>query len=91
MDYEKAYKEALKRAKELLDLNPSDDGIRRWVQDTFPELKESKDEIARKWLIEILKEHTQHDEPCIAKDALVWLEKQGEQKVNAANISIQNI
>ena len=44
MNYEQRYKEALKAVKELREANPSDDGIKNWVEDKFPELAESEDE-----------------------------------------------
>ena len=44
----KAYAEILVKAKELKDANPTDEGIQRWVDDTFPELAESEDEKIRK-------------------------------------------
>lgn len=72
MDYEKAYKEALKRAKQGLPMD-----------EVFPELKESEDERIRKWLIEIVEElrkanptNVEHNGNC--SEAIAYLEKQKE-------------
>ena len=53
MDYEKAYKEALERAKNLRkDAIDMGESIRaKQCEIIFPELAESKDEKIRKWLI----------------------------------------
>ena len=84
MDYEKKYKEALSKAKELSDSNPSDEGVQKWIQDTFPELRESKDERMKKSLKRIIASF--HDcnfptpEGFTRKELFDWLEKQGEKK-----------
>ena len=70
MDYEKKYKNALEAIKKLQEANPSDEGIQNWVNDNFPELKESEDERIRKEIIEYIKTGTYH------KDWIAWLEKQ---------------
>ena len=51
MDYEKAYKEALERAKSMMAL-PDDKATMKYI---FPELAESEDERIRKWLLGICK------------------------------------
>lgn len=73
MDYEKRYKEALERARELYS--------QHWVEwsdkdieNIFPELKESEDEKVRKEIIEYIKIGTYRE------DWIAWLEKQGEKK-----------
>ena len=80
MDYEQRHKEVLDAIKKLQEANPSNDGIQNWVNENFPELAESEDELIRKELIEKVKETP----ACIGfndKNAvLAWLEKQGEKK-----------
>lgn len=77
MDYEKAYKEALERAKDSFSY-PSMPGFMR-VDVIFPELKESEDERIRKGLIARFK--TMQDEgasvfgECYIYAILAWLEK----------------
>lgn len=88
MDYEKAYKNALNRAKEY-----HFDGAKQCITDTleyiFPELKESEDELT--WLTKFIEEETRSlsmdirdNEDSIKlknlKKSLVWLEKQGHQE-----------
>lgn len=73
MDYEKKYKEALERAKELSKTTTGAN-----YEYIFPELKESEDEKIREELICFLNtEITQ----CKARDKYIaWLKKQGKQK-----------
>lgn len=81
MDYEKAYKEALERARVWKEKSgmPSDrQGI---LDDIFPELKESEDEKIRKELIGFLKDNEASFDiksPVCQKICkyIVWLEKQ---------------
>ena len=94
MDYEKKYKEALERAKNLYkDAIDMGENIRaKQCEIIFPELKESEDEKIKKEIIQTLKKFAKcvedgHDAP-EAKDFLVkdtekkiaWLEKQGKQE-----------
>lgn len=75
MNYEKAFKEALKAVKELQEANPSDDGIQNWVNDNFPELRESEGERIRKGLIEFFedwKETKSHLWGMNVNDILAW-------------------
>ena len=84
MDYEKAYKEALERAKEVHKINFSDSPHCEITEFIFPELKESEDEKIRKALIDgftVMKESkncgktfSNHNIP--VADILDWLEKQ---------------
>lgn len=84
MNYEKKYNEALKKAKKLYEQGT----ITESLNYVFPELKESKvenvDEKVRKALIKLVTNHASMDlfiEYDIHLDeALVWLEKQAEQK-----------
>ena len=82
MNYEQRYKEALKAVKELQEANPSDDGIQNWVNENFPELKESGDydERIRKALIDGFKRYDYGAlfNGCFVREILPWLEKQGE-------------
>ena len=89
MDYEKAYKDALERAKEF---QKSKDGLCVLTAESiFPELKESEDERIRKGIIDFLwkeKIFLQEAHSSVENnpkyrfvmDAIAWLEKQGEQK-----------
>lgn len=90
MDYEKKYKDALERARKLKE-NPKaiffeEENIH--VSDyIFPELKESRDERIKEDIIWCFKHSgIKPDRPInphvrtTMKDALTWLEKQGEQK-----------
>ena len=81
MDYEKKYKETIEAVRHLLDANYSNEGIQNWVNENFPELKESEDERIRKTLIEYFRIGANNDETtCNIEDKkiLAWLEKQGE-------------
>ena len=80
----KAYEDALERASKLRVQNPFDT-VSQMMEHVFPELAESEDEKIRKWLIAIVNErcfpacsHCVDQE--IGKNAIAWLEKQGEQK-----------
>ncbi len=84
MDYEKAYKQALARAREI---HRNEDKKRRDMEWLFPELKELNDERIRKELIENFKwfcgdfpETTKwgKDDNLLVKDIIAWLEKQGK-------------
>lgn len=56
MDYEKAYKDALERARKELKQDLHESGV--WaIQRIFPELRESEDERIRKWLITSVKDN----------------------------------
>ena len=87
MDYEKTYKEALERAREI---HRNEDEKRRDMEWLLPELKvkESKDEKIRKRLIEWVKEFrnlnpTNADHNAECSEAIAWLEKQGERNTTA--------
>lgn len=75
MDYEKKYKEVLKQIKEC---TPDENGfITIYPQEIFPELKESEDERIRKRIIHAL--HGDVLEMSEIKEAITWLEKQGDK------------
>jgi len=83
MDYEKLYKDALERAREMSAL-PDD---RATIEYIFPELAESEDERIRKHLISLVKNWDKDgifskytSNPNDIKKILAWLEKQVEQK-----------
>ena len=77
MDYEKAYKEALERAREF---QKSKDGLCVLTTESiFPELKESEDEKIRKALVGFHKSTIDVD-GIKGEEIVAWLEKQGEQK-----------
>ena len=82
MDYEQKYKEALERAKNVLNCEATDREPGTCIPEyIFPELKESENEKIRKWLIELAKEVNWCEEFTITKEKVLdWLEKQGEQK-----------
>jgi len=77
MDYEKAYKEALERAREF---QKSKDGLCVLTAESiFPELKKSEDERLRKNTIAFLKDFADKGYEN-AVECIDWLEKQDEQK-----------
>ena len=84
MNYEKAYKEALERAKNLhKDAIDMGENIRaKQCEIIFPELKESEDEKIRKYLLK-LADRCPEDSIDFMRgvkkgDIIAWLEKQGE-------------
>lgn len=78
MNYEKAYKEALERAKNLRkDAIDMGESIRaKQCEIIFPELAESEDEKIRKALIRFHKSTIDVD-GIKGEDIIAWLEKQG--------------
>ena len=87
MDYEKKYKEALERAKEIIECSKNSGSKEvRMVLSFFPELAEGEDEKICRKLIAFLKQckavygdgFKQFD--LNIDDAIAWLEKKGEQK-----------
>ena len=80
MDYEKKYKDALERAKSMIDdLRKGEDILAVSNLETmFPELKESEDERIRKALIRFHKSSIDID-GIKGEDILAWLEKQGKK------------
>lgn len=86
MDYEKKYKEALERARELQE-NSNGMILKKWLWGVFPELKESEDERIRKAIKKALQVRCDgsriiSDEPVTLEEAIVWLEKQSNKSVN---------
>ena len=76
MDNEKAYNEALERARNYYSTTDSVADA-KLIELIFPELKESEDEKIRKEIISALK-YANHKG--VYNKHLVWLEKQDEQK-----------
>lgn len=80
MDYEKAYKKALERAKKVHKYSSDIAEIKR-MEDIFPELKESEDEKIRKAQLDYWRSvggKEWHGVP--VQKVIAWLEKQGEKK-----------
>ena len=86
MNYEQRYKEALEAVKELQEDNPSDDGIQNWINDKFPELRESEDERIRKEILEYFQQFENEELRGInISDWIAWLEKQGQKSAWTEN------
>ena len=84
---EKAYDDALERAKKLKETCDST-AVVGWCEYIFPEIRESEDERIRKTIIRFFKdsypnEIEMYDGSVTVGKALAWLEKQGEH--NPAN------
>ena len=80
MDYEKAYKKALERAKKVHKYSSDIAEIKR-MEDIFPELKESEDEKIRKAQLDYWRSvggKEWHGVP--VQETIAWLEKQSENK-----------
>lgn len=101
-DYEKKYKEVLKKIRE--GLQPSPDGTkisgvtRAFLEEVFPELKESEDELT--WLTEYIEEEAyslsmdiRDNEDCIKlknlKKSLAWLNRQVPTKISEEDEKIK--
>ena len=87
MDYEKAYKDALDRARKMMDSKRSVVIGKQALETIFPELSESEDERIRKEIIDFIqwaedRGMTRHDYHQAKRPAvwLAYLEKQKEQK-----------
>ena len=79
MNYEKAYKEALERAKKVHKYSSDIAEIKR-MEDIFPELKESEDAKIRKAQLDYWRSvggKDWHGVP--VQKVIAWLEKQGEK------------
>ena len=85
-DYKKKYEDAIERCKKEFNFNNlaySHEEIRERLERVFPELKETEDEMVRKWIRNELESKYVVDNivnNVMADKAFVWLEKQGEQK-----------
>ena len=84
MDYEKKYKEALEKAKDALSDGTISSNTIAYLQDIFPELKESEDERIREALIDYFDDANKADENPLQSygihtdKVIAWLEKQKE-------------
>ena len=83
MDYEKKYKDALARAKELCDVADTFTVTIHDIITIFPELKESKDDRIVRCLLNYFN-HVRYNgldlKGTDIDEVIAWLEKQGEQK-----------
>ena len=84
MDYEKAYKEAIKRAKAMIEVAEKEEEVYKSAITIFPELAESEDERIRKVLIDLVKCNERSGYTLLnnvtTDSILAWLEKQGKHK-----------
>lgn len=80
MDYEQKYKEALERAKEIIECSKSDTKEVRMVLSFFPELKENEDEKTIKEIKQFIHSRGMSLAQSKVDSWIAWLEKQGEQK-----------
>ena len=76
MNYEKKYKDALERAKEI---HRNEDEKRFDMEWLFPELKENENERIRKEIIRILKGEMRYVSKEDTDKYIAWLEKQGKE------------
>ena len=77
MDYENKYKNALEKAKKIVNDKNASSVWKGWLCNCFPELKDSEDEI-RKEIISALKFANFKG---VYDKHLAWLEKQGEKSI----------
>ena len=82
MDYEKKYKEALKKAKSIYrDAKEAGCSHTDWLEHIFPQLTESEDERIRKQLVDIVAFIPEANfKSASREDCRTYLEKQKEQK-----------
>jgi len=80
MDYEKAYKEAIKRAKAIIEVAEKEEEVYKSAITIFPELYESDDERVRKAILELVRQSSEVLDRQNQNNMIAWLEKQGEQK-----------
>ena len=70
-----AYSKAVEKAKQEYSITTSEDR-KQWLEELFPELRESEDERIRKEILNYIDKATE------CKRWVAWLEQQGEQKVS---------
>ena len=83
MDYEKAYKDALERARNIRFGNPNSATANVVCEEIFPELAKSEDDRIRKEIIEYLEERQiieKLSDTKVKKNCLAFQAKQGELK-----------
>ena len=83
MNYEKAYKDALERAR--VAYKDEDRHLKATLERIFPELQESEDERIRKELIEHFRWNAQILNNFDNRDVITWLEKQQKKAVYTDN------
>lgn len=93
MDYEKKYKDLLKRARQLRDENC--DKYKMCLDSLFPELVESEDEKMKNWILDELRLSYQwaagdNDRCEELLKAIIWLEKQSESDETKAKVFLIN-
>lgn len=84
MDYEKAYTNAVARAKQAIKDCGDNEGRKRMIEGIFPELAENEDELMRKEAISIIRQYNiiceREGDKCYTADRVIaWLEKQGKR------------
>lgn len=77
MDYEKRYKEALERARDLMTNQNPPAFDKHLIEMVFPELKESRDERIKREILELVSIAGNGNQ---FEEIKNWLEKQSEQK-----------
>lgn len=80
MNYEKKYEKLIDAVKVLRDNNQSDEGIRNWVNDNVPELREESELDGEKIRKEIILALEFANVKGVYDKHIAWLEKQGGQK-----------
>ena len=80
MDYEKAYKEAIKRAKAMIEVAEKEEEVYKSAITIFPELVESKDERIRKQILNYFVAQKVNEPQPVLDSWITWLEKQGKHK-----------
>ena len=92
-----AYNEALKRAKDALNDETISSNTIAYLQDIFPELKESEDEEIVKGIKSLLEYYKESGEvvcpyPFVSiEDCIAWLEKQGEHANFLSKIQVGDL
>ena len=95
MDYEKAYKETLEKARTIIKNRNASSVWKDWLCNTFPELQESEDEKIRKELLEHCKNqakpYVQTGNKCPQIQSwITWLEKQNKFiEINPSEFDLQ--
>lgn len=85
MDYEKRFNQVLAKAQEAITYLP-DPALKKWLESVFPELKDSKNEKIRKWIVRTLKSLNNSSVQIdgayeMMLPAIAWLEKQKEPEL----------
>ena len=82
MDYEKAYNEAIKRAKAIIEVAEKEEEVYKSAITIFPELYESEDERVRKAILELVRQSSEVLDRQNQNNMIAWLEKQGDKKTS---------